>query len=452
MNREFIQYIAKTHTDKNKSKDSAVRNKRNCASQHTLYMKAMSFEEIVEAQDCGLTIGRIYPETSFLVLDIDLASFPYTVIRDIYNDRSDIRSVIETSGNANKFHIYVDLGDKIVSEAEYTDEVHRWHQKIKSDLEIWLNENFIFELDESSDDFWHCFFGTCQDHSYEYVLDDSVRLTRWKRKSDASPMLQEFADTKRAHMSLSSSEYCYLHNLMTVDETERYDIALPSRMGLNKFRIPVGARWKWTGVMCCKLILRAKYLQHQFGESWDIDDIKCTLRHIVAENVELPSEFLSSDDYYSQVNAMERNWSRVKNLTWDMTKSIYGSYFVTKKRRYKVKDYNRVKATELIQSKRSIRKDGTLQIVMRRTELNLWCEENHVRFRWLCEYLKELSIELVLDENYRSDKNRAYNSIVKNAEIDKNGIIIVDNKYMKNRKFRNYCKENHLKVRYLKKT
>jgi hypothetical protein len=149
---------------------------------------------------------------------------------------------------------------------------------------------------------------------------------------------------------------------------------------------------------------------------------------------------------------MERNWSRVKNLSWDMTKSIYSSYFVTKKRRYKVKDYNRVKATELIQSKRSIRSDGTLQIAMRRIELDSWCEENHVRFRWLYEYLRELSIELILEENSRSDKNSAYSSIVRNAEIDKNGRIIVDSRYMKNRKFRNYCKENHLKVRYLKKT
>lgn len=402
MKKEFIQYIAKTHVSKKDIRDSALYNKRSCAYEHTLYMKEMSFDEVVSAQEYGLSIARVYEETSFLALDIDRSSISYEVLKKLYKDRSDIRTVIGTSNRNDKFHIYVDLGDEVLNERNYRDAAYERYRQIKSDVEKYLGHPVLMDLDSASTHYWHCFFGVCQETIEPRILEDSIRLAKWKCKDEIVPLrLDENMDLRR--MSLCSAEYCFMNELLTVHETERFDIHLPYRLGTNRFRISEGHRYSMCWVYICQLIMRARHLKEEFDEIWTLEDLKSSLYYIASTNFESAGEFLRSKDFKARLRGLEAEWNKTKNLPYEAVKSIYREYFKVKPSRdYRVRDYCRIMFADISVKHRSA--DGRSLSFDSRANLTEECKSRGISEKFFRKRARETHTELMFQTDLRRER------------------------------------------------
>lgn len=383
--KEYIQYIGRTHT----SKEEAKSNKKLTNTIHSTYLTELDFEEIVEAQDTGLTIARVDPFTNFLVIDIDESTVNIVQLQDLYKNDENVKITYSSSLNPLKYHIFVKLANP-VSDVNYKKAVEEKFKEIHDNVINTIGRCNIFVLDDNADTYYQCFFGVPQNSSYDLILKNSTRLFCWTKKS-GKPLTYIQNKPVKKHMSMNSADYCRIHNLLTVRETKRYDIILPSMTNGKMKPIAEGFRYNWSKMIGAKILLRAFYLNEEFKENWTKKDFMETYKWAVYENVINPNEFLKTPDFASLCLFFDNKWSIIENWPFSKKCEELEAYFQFPKRQYKSREYNTATMNKILNDHFY---DYKTCLFVDRNEIEEICKQNLINYYSFINYIESLEINV----------------------------------------------------------
>lgn len=423
----LVQYISTSHV----SKDMAKEHKRLCNKVHNIYLKDMTFDEVSDLLEAGCTIGRVGNKTSFVAIDIDKTSVNINTVLERYKDNKDISVSFSASNNPLKYHILVNLNREITRE-EYKDVLYKEFDKIKTEL---CAKCDFMELDKNAESFYQCFYGNSVDSEYEYVLENSRHLFKWTKK-DEEPYFYKEEHQVVEHPSLNSADYCKKHGLLTVKETRRYDIFLPSMTKGRLKPIAEGYRFNWARMTGTKLLMRILYLNNEFNENWSKFDFIDTFEWIIRTNVVKPTEF--EDDLKKLTLWLDNKWDIAATKSYEEQKKLLEPYFDCSKRQYKSRNYNATVMTELINEHMF---DENTILFVDKDELKEICERLILNYYGFINYVKACHFELKFEcETQRSNKGKC----LEGYEVINNSVSIPKDQVTN--AIRKYCSLHKIKI------
>lgn len=417
-----IQYIAKTHTNK----DMAKNDKKLVNSLHNVYYIEADAETVHEMLDNGLSIGRIGTDTDFLLIDIDNSTVNISqVMEKLDNDKYMVS--FSASNNPLKYHIVVKL-DKTISIAEYEDVLNIEFEKIR---ETCCGRCDIMELDTNAKSFYQCFFGCSVDNEQEIVYENSKRLYSWTKKSEQPNFYIEKEHAE--YPSLNSADYCKKHNLLTIKEEKRFDIILPMMTKGRMKLIPQGNRFNWIRMTGTKLLMRIFYLNEKLGENWSKFDFIRTAEMIFRKNVFMTADF--EPELKSVLLWLDNKWDILVTKSFEEKYEILGPYFDEKKRQYKSRKYNGTVMTNIISE--HLFDENTVTFTDK-SELQEICKKNLINYYKFMNYCKDLNLNV----EFEVVENKI--NWLKDYDIIDNTLTIERHKVTGN--IRKYCSVHGIKI------
>lgn len=220
--------------------------------------------------------------------------------------------------------------------------------------------------------------------------------------------------------TLNSADYCRVHNLLTLEEEQRFDIYLPNMFKNHKYKVSTVDCKAWLSITYKKLMMRLFYLNKKFGESWTYNDFVSTLNYIIRNNIESSEEYFNSNDYKKLRYETKNYWDLMTTRTYEERKKELAGWFMCSKRQYKVRNYRQIKVNELIESHLI---DNTVRFADRE-ELKNICDELNINFY---RTVKDIESQYKLVFNVETDARVKYN--VEGMTLDE---------------FNKYCKEHNI--------
>lgn len=377
-----IQYIAITHINK----DDAKNDKRECNTEHSVYLKNMTFDEAADLLDCGCIIGRIGDKTDFVALDYDESTVNIATVIEKTKDNPDYRVSYSASNNPLKFHVLVNL-HRTITINEYKDVLEAEHEKLHK---LVCGRCDLLVLDKNAANFYQCFFGSSVDSKTSYILDNSRRLWKWVKKNDEP----KFYVNKEAKLrpSLNSADYCRKHNLLTIKEDKRFDVILPSMTCGRMKKVKEGHRYNWCMIFGAKILMRVLYLNHVFNEGWSKFDFLDTFDWAVKTSVMKPDEFCGSSDFKGARRHFDNKWDILMDKSFEDICSVLEPYFKTSKRQYKSRQLLPAVCSAIINSHLV---DANTVVFDDKDELKEICNANYINYYRAVAFIKQLNYNIV---------------------------------------------------------
>lgn len=422
-----IQYIAVTHIDK----DDAKSDKRDCNKLHSVYLKRMTFDEAANLLDCGCTIGRVGTSTDFIALDYDETTVNIQTVIDKTKDNPDYRVSFSASNNPLKYHVLVNL-HRVININNYKDVLEEEHRKLH---DLVCGRCDVLQLDKNAANFYQCFFGESQETKSDLVLNDSRRLWCWVKK-DTVPKYYIEKESK-LRPSMNSADFCKKHNCLTVVESKRFDVILPSMTGGKMKKIKEGHRYRWCMIFGSKILMRILYLNHEFGEGWTKWDFLDTFDWAVKTSVIKPEEFCESQDFKGVRRFFDNKWDILMDKSFEDQCSVLEPYFKSSKRQYKSRQLLSAVCSMLINEHLI---DERTVMFTDKEELRKLCEDNFVNYYRVLNYIKGLNYNVVFTAVKQRVKGKClegYTVVNGSVEIPKNMVTAA---------IKNYCSRNGIKI------
>ena len=377
-----IQYIALSHVDK----DDAKKDKRECNTEHSVYLKNMTFDEVADLLDLGSTIGRVGNKTDFIALDYDTTTVNIQTVIDKTKDNPDYRVSFSASNNPLKYHVLVNL-HKTISVDDYKDVLEKEHRKLH---DLVCGRCDVLELDKNAANFYQCFFGTSQESKSDIILNNSRRLWRWVKK-DAEP--KEYIEKEsKLRPSMNSADFCKKHNCLTVVESKRFDVILPSMTHGRMKKIKEGHRYRWCMIFGSKILMRILYLNHEFNEGWTKWDFLDTFDWAVKTSVMKSDEFCESQDFKGVRRFFDNKWDILMDKSFEDQCSVLEPYFKSSKRQYKSRQLLPAVCSAIINSHLV---DANTVVFNDKDELREICDLNYINYYRAVAFIKQLNYNVV---------------------------------------------------------
>lgn len=422
-----IQYIALTHINK----DDAKKDKRECNTEHSVYLKNMTFDEAADLLDCGCIIGRIGDKTDFVALDYDESTVNIATVIEKTKDNPDYRVSYSASNNPLKFHVLVNL-HRTITINEYKDVLEAEHEKLHK---LVCGRCDVLVLDKNAANFYQCFFGSSVNAKTSYILDGSRRLWKWVKK-DAAPKFYIDKEMK-LRPSLNSADYCRKHNLLTIKEDKRFDVILPSMTRGRMKKVKEGHRYNWCMIFGAKILMRILYLNHVFNEGWTKFDFLDTFDWAVKTSVIKPEEFYESQDFKGVRRFFDNKWDILMDKSFEDICSVLEPYFKSSKRQYKSRQLLPAVCSAIINSHLV---DTNTVVFDDKDELREICDSNYINYYRAVAFIKQLNYNIVFATVKQRSKGKClegYTVVDNTVEIPKDKVTAA---------IKNYCSRNSIKI------
>lgn len=317
----YIQYIPFCHTTKEQAKSDL---KKAYKGHIPVYIKSCSFEEICSLLTRGSTIRRLGDETTFVCLDVDDSSVPYTTVRSALEAYSNIRVVLSASGNPLKYHILQDIpltpaGDPLV----------RSINGLKRLVLRTLGD--VLDFDAACDKFDQPIFGQPSPTRGKFRLKDSSRISRMLARKDMpepSDLNEYFLPDNDVYLPYNSAQMASEMGVYFVHENGyRFDVLLPCITRGRMQKIKVGCRFFWCQNTINRLLLRTFHLRTNCGYDINKAMYERWVEATIFNNVQDSVSFLQSPDYRSLQRYASRRYDEFNGCSFEYQVKCLSSYF-----------------------------------------------------------------------------------------------------------------------------